>query len=98
MKTLNDAVKGHELEVVLMRANAKVRDPRQSGSFIDTVGNDQFGLGLMKFHDDLNQTDFTAFVAPIDHLGFRGRDERKKPQLNPSKIKDRLRAVFCQWH
>ena len=96
LKTLNDAVKGHELEIVLMRANAKVRDPRQSGSFIDAVGNEQLGFGLMKFHDDMNETDFTGFVAPIDRLAFRGRYERKEPQLNPSKIKGRLRAVFCQ--
>ena len=68
---------------------------RVGGSFIDAVGNEQLGFGLMKFHDDMNETDFTGFVAPIDRQGFRGRDERKKPQLNPSKIKDRLRAVFC---
>ena len=48
--TGENAVEGHELEVVLVGADAEMGDARQSRGFGKTVGDEKFSGGLVQFH------------------------------------------------
>ena len=45
-----DAVEGHEFEIVLMRADAEMRDARQRGGGREAVGDEDFSGGVVELH------------------------------------------------
>ena len=48
--TRGDAVKGHEFQVILMRANAEVRDAREGVGRRESIGDENVGGGIVERH------------------------------------------------
>jgi hypothetical protein len=49
-EAFEDSVKGHELQVVLVRTDPKMSDSSERPRFREAVGDEKFGVWSVKFH------------------------------------------------